>query len=112
MQKYLKAALIGGGIGFGVGAAYAIFFVAYRDSVQKQRAEAEREGAEVVSAPEPDEPSARQRIAQAARERTARAKAIREQNPGMSWPEALSAASRNGVEPEQTPVEEDSENVE
>jgi hypothetical protein len=112
VQRYLKAALIGGGIGFGIGAAYAVFFVAYRDSIAAQRAAAEQAagvtpgtvGAE--SAESPVELPARARIAEAMKERTARAKVIREAEPSLSWPEAMRRAAGNGT-PAPEPVQEE-----
>lgn len=102
MQQYLKAALIGGGIGAAVGATYAIFFVAYRNSVAAQ---ADKEPAEVPAVSVPDELPARARIAEAMKERTGKAQEIRARHPDLTWPEALRHAA-NGTEPESSPEEE------
>lgn len=109
MQKYLKAALIGGGIGFGIGATYAVFFVAYRDSLKEKQEGpgVSGQGVPVITVDEPEEPPAKERVAAAMKERTQRAQEIRAQNPGMTWPDALKHAA-NGTEP----VQEESQNVE
>ncbi|MDR3083688.1 MAG: hypothetical protein LBV60_22695 [Streptomyces sp.] len=111
MQKYLKAAVIGGGIGFAIGATYAVFFVAYRDSLAQKRAEGAPPAGGFeppVEVQIPEELPARARIAEAMKQRTARAKEIRAQHPDMPWPEALKHAA-NGTEPEPAVQEADTD---